>query len=85
SGWLEAHGWFNGGDPDFDRRLRGAGVAGSWGVVEPTAGGAVTSMGLLEGRGEAVARLCGARKPGQRELPAWRALAEGLAAAPLAA
>ncbi|ONG42348.1 hypothetical protein BKE38_29735 [Pseudoroseomonas deserti] len=82
---VDAHGWFNVLDPDFNLHLKEAGVAEIWRVVKPTADGAVTSIELLDARGEAVAMLFGARKPGQPELPAWRALAEGLAAAPLAA
>ncbi|WP_159994154.1 hemin-degrading factor [Roseomonas sp. 18066] len=82
---VDAQGWFNVLDPDFNLHLKETEVAEIWRVVKPTADGAVTSIELLDAQGETVAMLFGARKPGQPELPAWRALAEGLAGRPLAA
>ncbi|WP_419899067.1 hemin-degrading factor [Roseomonas sp. USHLN139] len=82
---VEAQGWFNVLDPAFNLHLREAAVAETWRVVKPTAEGGVTSIELLDAAGEVVALLFGARKPGQPELPAWRALAEGLAEDPAGA
>jgi len=78
---LEIPGWFNVVDPDFNLHLREAGVAEAWRVVKPTADGAVTSIELLDALGAPVALLFGARKPGQPEREAWRALVAQVAAA----
>ncbi|MBY0332353.1 MAG: hemin-degrading factor [Acetobacteraceae bacterium] len=74
-----AGGWFNVLDPTFNLHLREAGVAAAWRVVKPTEDGAVTSIELLDAAGGVVAQLFGARKPGQPELAAWRALAATVA------
>jgi putative hemin transport protein len=79
-------GWFNVLDPDFNLHLREGGIASAWRVVKPTADGAVTSIELLDGDGEVIAMLFGARKPGQPEREDWRAIAGAVAqrcAAPL--
>ncbi len=76
---VDAHGWFNVLDPDFDLHLRETGIAEAWRVVKPTEDGPVTSIELLDAEGGTIAMLFGARKPGQPELVEWRALAEGLA------
>ena len=67
-------GWFNVLDPEFNLHLREAGVAAAWRIVKPTEDGAVTSIELLDAAGEVIALLFGARKPGQAEREAWRAL-----------
>ncbi|HEY4250575.1 MAG TPA: ChuX/HutX family heme-like substrate-binding protein [Roseomonas sp.] len=76
---VDIPGWFNVLDADFNLHLREAGVAAAWRVVKPTADGAVTSIELLDVEGEVVAMLFGARKPGQPELPEWRAIAAAIA------
>ena len=76
---LRTGGWFNVLDPDFNLHLAEAGVAEAWRVVKPTEDGAVTSIELLDAAGETVALLFGARKPGQPELEAWRAVASQVA------
>nr|WP_249120770.1 ChuX/HutX family heme-like substrate-binding protein [Plastoroseomonas hellenica] len=75
---VDIPGWFNVLDPDFNLHLREAGVAAAWRVVKPTEDGAVTSIELLDAGGEVVAMLFGARKPGQPELPEWRAIAASI-------
>ncbi|MDQ1077724.1 hemin-degrading factor [Pseudoroseomonas cervicalis] len=77
---LERGGWFNVLDADFNLHLRQDGVAEAWLVTKPTEDGAVTSIELLDAAGEVIAMLFGARKPGQAELPEWRALATEAAA-----
>lgn len=74
-----AGGWFNVLDPAFNLHLREGGVAAAWRVVKPTEDGAVTSIELLDAAGGVVAQLFGARKPGQPELEAWRAIAATVA------
>lgn len=75
---VDIPGWFNVLDPDFNLHLREAGVTAAWRVVKPTDDGAVTSIELLDAGGEVVAMLFGARKPGQPELPEWRAIAASM-------
>ncbi|MFB9970889.1 hemin-degrading factor [Pseudoroseomonas cervicalis] len=77
---LERGGWFNVLDADFNLHLREDGIAEAWHVTKPTEDGAVTSIELLDAAGEVIAMLFGARKPGQPELPEWRALAAEAAA-----
>jgi putative hemin transport protein len=77
---FESNGWFNVMDEDFNLHLREAGVATSWVVRKPTTDGLVTALELYDAAGELVAQFFGERKPGKPELPAWRELAETLAA-----
>ncbi len=72
-------GWFNVLDPAFNLHLRETGVAAAWRVVKPTEDGAVTSIELLDAAGGVVAQVFGARKPGQPEREAWRAIAATVA------
>jgi len=65
-------GWFNVLDPDFNLHLREDGIAAAWRVVKPTEDGAVTSIELLDARGEVIALLFGERKPGKLERQDWR-------------
>jgi putative hemin transport protein len=71
---LDARGWFNVLDRDFNLHLREAGVTAAWRIVKPTEDGAVTSIELLDAAGEVVALLFGERKPGKPERDDWRAL-----------
>ncbi len=73
-------GWFNVLDPRFNLHLSTGGIADTWLVRKPTADGTVTSIEAFDAEGELVLMLFGARKPGQAEDPAWRALAEGQSA-----
>ena len=70
--------WINVLDSGFNLHLRNDRVVGAWLVRKPTADGVVTSVEVFDATGEVVAMFFGARKPGQVELPAWRALAESL-------
>lgn len=70
--------WINVLDPGFNLHLRRDLVTSAWLVRKPTADGVVTSVELFDASGDVVAMFFGVRKPGQPELPAWRALAEQL-------
>jgi len=73
--------WFNVLDPGFNLHLHEPGIATAWLVRKPSRDGVVTSIELFDAEGRQIAWMFGARKPGQPELPAWRALAEALAQA----
>ncbi|MFN3984823.1 MAG: hemin-degrading factor [Rhodocyclaceae bacterium] len=77
--------WFNVLDPEFNLHLRESALGEAWLVRKPTADGVVTSVEVFDTEGRTVMYLFGARKPGQPENLAWRAIAEGLAAAGVAA
>lgn len=72
-------GWLNVLDERFNLHARPDRIAGGWIVRKPTADGVVTAVEFYDQAGEQVALFNGKRKPGQPEMPAWRALAEGLA------
>jgi putative hemin transport protein len=76
---IELDGWLNVMDPLFNLHVRSAELAAAWIVRKPTADGIVTAVEFYDHKGEQVALFNGKRKPGIPELPAWRALAEGLA------
>lgn len=70
--------WLNVLDPGFNLHLREDKIVSSWVVSKPTSDGAVTSLELFDADGGTIAMLFGVRKPGQPELPAWRAMAMNL-------
>jgi putative hemin transport protein len=71
--------WINVLDDGFNLHLRQDQVAQAWIVRKPTADGLVTSLELLDARGNTIAMFFGERKPGRAELCTWRDLVEGLA------
>jgi putative hemin transport protein len=71
---VETAGWFNVLDPAFNLHLREAGVARVFSVRKPTDDGVVTSIEAFDPRDRNVLLMFGARKPGQPELEAWRAI-----------
>jgi putative hemin transport protein len=71
---VETHGWFNVLDPAFNLHLREAGVARVFSVRKPTDDGVVTSIEAFDERDRNILLMFGARKPGQPELEAWRAI-----------
>ncbi len=75
---LEARGWYNIMDPDFNLHLREEGIHETWLVRKPTEDGVVTSVELYDETGKEIAQIFGKRKPGIPELDAWRTLAESL-------
>lgn len=72
--------WFNVLDPSFNLHLRQTGIDGVWLVRKPTDDGPVTSLEAFDTAGRLILTLFGRRKPGVPEDPAWRVLAEGMAA-----
>lgn len=72
--------WLNVLDPGFSLHLREDRIAQAWVVEKPTDDGIVTSLELFDDAGGLMAMCFGARKPGERELPAWRALLKPLPA-----
>jgi putative hemin transport protein len=77
--------WFNVLDERFNLHLDTTAIASCWVVNKPSVDGWITSLEAYEAKGELIVQFFGARKPGVPELPAWRALAAGLCATPLAA
>lgn len=77
--------WLNVLDEDFNLHLREDHVAESWVVKKPTPDGAVTSLELYDAQGGQIVQVFGERKPGVPERDDWRALADGLPAAEVAA
>jgi putative hemin transport protein len=71
---VEAHGWFNVLDPDFNLHLREGGIARVFSVRKPTEDGIVTSIEAFDARNRNVLLMFGARKPGKPELEAWRSI-----------
>lgn len=71
--------WVNVLDPGFNLHLLSSKITSVWVVRKPTRDGVVTSIEAYGDDGELIVQFFGARKPGQPELPAWQAMAEGLA------
>lgn len=69
--------WFNVLDADFNLHLDMPAVAQLWRVRKPSVDGLITSWEAFDVDGELILQMFGLRKPGQPELAAWRALAEG--------
>lgn len=77
--------WFNVLDPHFNLHLNTEAIDRVWVVNKPTVDGWVTSLECYAQDGEMIVQFFGARKPGQPELPQWRALLESYCPTPLAA
>lgn len=71
--------WLNVLDPGFNLHLRTDLIDSAWVVRKPTGDGIVTSLELFDSKGESIAMLFGARKPGSPELAGWRELIANLA------
>ena len=59
---VEAHGWFNVLDPDFNLHLREAGIARVFSVRKPTEDGIVTSIEAFDAHKRNILLMFGARK-----------------------
>lgn len=70
--------WLNILDPGFNLHLRVDHVATAWAVWKPQADIAVHSLELFDGKGQLVAQIFGARKPGTPEREDWQALLGGI-------
>lgn len=75
--------WYNILDPVFNLHVNTDAVVSCWVVNRPTSDGPVTSLELYADDGELIVQFFGLRKPGNPELPAWRALMTSLCAQPL--
>lgn len=71
---MDARGWFNVLDPEFNLHVREEAIAQSWIVRKPTADGMVTALECYDAKGDQLVQLFGKRKPGIPELEEWRAL-----------
>ncbi len=71
---LEARGWFNVMDENFNLHIDQDKIARAWVVKKPTDDGIVTSLELFNAAGDNVALFFGKRKPGIPESEHWRAL-----------
>jgi putative hemin transport protein len=70
--------WLNVLDPDFNLHINVDLLSDAFVVRKPTADGVVTSLEVFDGEKRNVGMFFGARKPGQPELPAWRALLDSV-------
>lgn len=61
-------------DPEFNLHLKESAIAESWIVRKPTEDGVITSLELFNDKGDLIATLFGARKPGIPELESWRSV-----------
>lgn len=75
---VESGPWYNVLDPGFNLHLRESGVVESYVVTKPTEDGPVTSLEVMDAKGDLVVQFFGKRKPGREELPAWRELVTSL-------
>lgn len=78
---LEARGWFNVMDEQFNLHINQDKIARAWIVKKPTDDGIVTSLELFNEQGENVTLFFGKRKPGIPESEDWRALVNDLISA----
>jgi len=71
---LEARGWFNVMDEQFNLHINQNEIASAWIVKKPTVDGVVSSLEIFNRQGENVALFFGKRKPGIPEKEEWREL-----------
>lgn len=71
---LEARGWFNVMDEEFNLHINQDEIAAAWIVKKPTSDGIVSSLEIFNKQGENVALFFGKRKPGIPEKEEWRKL-----------
>ncbi|MFT5617699.1 MAG: putative hemin transport protein [Arenicella sp.] len=69
---VDAMGWFNIMDPDFNLHLNQEEIAHAWIVRKPTTDGLVTALECYDSEGKQIVQLFGKRKPGIPELDAWK-------------
>lgn len=70
--------WFNILDPEFNLHLRKNLFDSAWVVQKPTEDGRVTSLEVYDADENQIVTFFGARKPGNPELKAWRAITQEL-------
>src|SRR5690606_24782799 len=69
---VQAGGWFNVLDPEFNLHLKEEGIVSTWLVKKPTNLGIVTSIEAFDSNGDIVIQLFGKRKPNIPEREDWR-------------
>jgi len=72
---VDARGWLNVLDPEFNLHIREQAITQSWIVRKPTTDGTVTALECFDANGDQLVQLFGKRKPGNPELGSWRTLA----------
>lgn len=72
---VDARGWLNVLDPEFNLHVREEAIAQSWIVRKPTSDGTVTALECFDAHGNQLVQVFGKRKPGIPELETWRTLA----------
>lgn len=80
---LEARGWYNVMDEDFNLHIDQEKVDSAFVVRKPTEDGTVTSLELFNAAGKDIALFFGKRKPGIPEREDWRRLVADLESAEL--
>lgn len=71
---VDARGWLNVLDPEFNLHVQENSLAEAWVVRKPTRDGVVTALECYNSNGEQLVQLFGKRKPGIPELETWREL-----------
>jgi len=69
---VEARGWYNVLDPDFNLHIKDTEITQTWIVRKPTEDGMVTALECFNKKGEQILQLFGKRKPGIPEQGGWR-------------
>lgn len=69
---VEARGWYNVLDPDFNLHIKDSEIDQSWIVRKPTEDGMVTAIECFNKEGDQIIQLFGKRKPGIPEQEGWR-------------
>lgn len=72
---VDARGWLNVLDPEFNLHVREEAITQSWIVRKPTTDGMVTALECYDAKGNQLVQVFGKRKPGIPELDEWRTLA----------
>jgi putative hemin transport protein len=71
---VEARGWFNVLDENFNLHIKQDEIGSAWIVRKPTDDGIVSSLEIFNNKGENPALFFGKRKPGIPENEEWRKL-----------
>lgn len=72
---VDARGWLNVLDPEFDLHVKEEAIAEAWAVTKPAEGGReVHSIECFDAEGTTLISIFGQRKPGTDELDGWRTI-----------
>ncbi|MBK6541779.1 MAG: hemin-degrading factor [Flavobacteriales bacterium] len=71
---VDARGWLNVLDPEFNLHVREQAITSAWIVRKPTTDGTVTALECYDAHGVQIVQVFGKRKPGIPELESWRSL-----------